>query len=152
MNDDFVEIEQLISACIVHNQALNQCMLDDQNYFIANDFASMEQSDLKKADIQAQLNQFFQQLFNQAAITASSGDLFTKLSTYADTLDGPRQSKLGTLIQTLKEEYTSALRLIQMNRQVVHSNLDYIKDVISQLTQTPKKANCTTYDQTGALG
>ncbi len=151
MKEAFSDIKRLVIEFILQNKALNQCMFDDQSHFSNNDFTSLEQSDLNKAAIQATLSDVMSQLDNHPAITINYGDLFVKLSYYAGTLSSVDQTTLLDLIQNMREEYTTGLRLVLINRQVVNANLGYIKEVISQLTQTPKQLNSTTYDQTGVL-
>lgn len=151
MNDDFVVIDCLVSEFVLQNKALNQCMLDDQHYFSNNDLLSLEQSDLKKTEIQAALIGLMHQFDNHPAFKVTYGDLFVKLSYYAGTLSEPKQTILLEHIQQMREEYTTGLRLVLMNRQIVNTNLGYMKDIISQLTHSPKRVDSTTYDHTGAI-
>lgn len=151
MSPDFPVIEQLVIDFLEQSRALNQWMRDDQRSFSANDMASLEESDLKKLDIQVSLRQTIEQLEQNPAITITYGDLFVKLSYYAGTVDAPHQSKLLNLIQAMREEYTAGLRLTLVNRKVVNENLAVIKQMMSHLTQTPIKTTTVTYNQTGVL-
>lgn len=152
MSDDFFVIERLINDFVAQSKALNQCMLDDQQYFAHNDLVSLERSDLKKSTLQADLNMTINQLINHRLLTAPYGDLFVRLSYFAGTLNHTEQSALFDVIQQMRVEYTSAMRLVAMNRQVVKTNLGYIKDFIGQVTETSLPMNSVTYDHTGVLG
>lgn len=151
MKDDAAAIDGLVSEFVAKNKALNQCMLDDQRHFSNNDMVSLEKSDAIKAEIQTALSGLMSQLDNHPALTVTYGDLFVKLSYYAGTLREPQQSTLLEHIQEMREAYTTGLRLVLMNRQIVNTNLGYMKEIISHLTQTPRQVNTSTYDHTGAI-
>jgi flagellar biosynthesis/type III secretory pathway chaperone len=157
LNDDsgirteFLEVKQLVTDCITYTQSLNEHMQADHAYFSTQDLTALEQSDLKKSDIQAALSNLIEQLENHFALQSSDHDLWSKLSHYASQLDWIRQTQLSTLIQSLRQAYNSGLRLALINRQVVNANLTHLKTIISQLTQSSTDINSATYDHTGAL-
>ena len=152
MRDDFLAIQRLMNDFVTQCKALNQCMLDDQSYFAGNDRVSLEKSDLKKSTLQADLNMTISQLINHPALTAPYSDLFVRLSYFAGTLNDTEQGVLLDVIQQMRVEYASAIRLVAMNRQVVNTNLGYIKDFISQVTETSPSMDSATYDHAGVLG
>lgn len=149
--DAFNDIIQLVEACVVETQALNQCLKNDQHYLKMNDLISMEQSDANKESIHQRLSGHFQQLVQHAVLNLSYGDLFVKLSYYAGGRETAQQNQLLTLIQQLREAYMTSAGLLQVNKQVVNANLAYVKDVISQLTQSDTRISKNTYSQAGVL-
>ncbi|MFI4919425.1 MAG: hypothetical protein ACHP65_07705 [Legionellales bacterium] len=151
MNNDSAEIECLVKDFLACLCLLNQCMLEDQSHFSVNDFVALEQSDLSKSQLNANLRILIDQLAAHAAITGLAGDLFEKLSSYADTLAAHQQSVLLELIHSLRKEYQTGLQLMHLNRQVVHANLTYVKELFSHLTQSPPCSKSTVYDQSAAI-
>lgn len=145
------DIELLLSNFLRDLQALNQCMRDDQHYFSKNDFLALEQSDLEKARINADLTETIDAIVVHFSNTNSAGDLFSMIGQYASSLDTNRKSKLVCLNQQIQDEYQAGVQLMHLNRHVVDINLQYVKNMVSYVMQgTPSEKNHT-YNETGAI-
>lgn len=151
MNPDVEEMKSLLLGFRDNLQKLNHCMLNDQRYFSTNDLAALEESDLNKLHINNDIRALIERLSNNITIKGYEGDLFTKLSHYAAALTPETHAEIQELISVLHQEYKAGIQLINLNRYVINSNLNYVKELISHLTQTPLDKNNTTYDQSGVI-
>lgn len=145
------DIELLLNTFLLNLQALNQCMRDDQRYFSKNDFLALEQSDLEKARINADLVKTIEAIAEHFSNTNSAGDLFSMIGQYASSFDANRKSKWGCLNQQIQDEYQAGVQLMHLNRHVVDINLQYVRNMVSYVMQgTPSEKNHI-YNETGAI-
>lgn len=152
MNAEYIEeIEHLINKFITYSCQLNQCMQEDQSHFLVNDLLAIEQSNLKKEALNLNLQELFRQLSAHDAIQSTQGDLFTRLACYAKTLSDCNDTRLAALIKTMRETNQTGLELMHLNRQVVYTNLAYVKELLSNLTLSHSNSKNNTYDQMGLV-
>lgn len=150
MNDDVVVLQ--VGELVQTVRDLIQLLDDDRVYFEANALDKIEQNNEKKAEANERLENLITALATSPDLLAYSGNLYEKLLQRVEHCTYPSRARLDRLLHTLQDELMRYSRLLLINRQVVHANLGFIKDVFYALINESIKENQQpTYDRQGQL-
>lgn len=126
---------------------LNELLEQDKSYFSGNQLDQIEENLLRKITANQRINERLQALAQMPIESASSENLFSNLTDYAEQQEHP---ELIALLQELGNEMAACQDNMSVNGQVIDNHLAYIRDLLNALTQTNAPSS-TVYDQAGRL-
>ncbi len=128
-------LKEMLQCC----QDIQEILKNDKDYFIKNDLASIEKSNIKKKELLEKLN-FLSVNMNSRD---QSKDLFERVASAA-------QQEVTSLAEKLKIEIAACYKSIIINSTIVFSNLQQLKEIWDKLASYNSNNNCV-YDGKGGI-
>lgn len=150
--DNDAKILVLLHEFIAHTRKLTLLLKDDAESFKRNNLISIEENNLKKMDINNDLQEIVKELLAIPSLTACHGTVYERLLQHAASMSVSKQNELGKLLGKMTVEITHYDKTVATNKHVLNYNLSYIKDILFALVHNKvKETSETTYDRLGAL-
>lgn len=143
-------IINLVREFIDNTRDLNITLHDDKDYFKENNLEMLELSNDKKNVLNNKLKSIYEALAINPNIAIYSGNIFDKLLSFAKSITDSRLI-LKNLVTTMQDESNITIDLMQINRNVVSSNLSYVRDIVGEITQNTHSSKSNVYDGRGII-
>jgi hypothetical protein len=145
------EIIRLIKELINNTGSLISLLKSDVVYFKENNLIAIEKNNEEKYLINKKLEEIIHDLFNHPSLMPYTGTLNDKLSQCAQLLSNKERDELEQLLDTMTVVVSTYNQIMRVNRQVVNSNLAFIKDLFFSLVVNNNEEPQSTYGKTGVL-
>jgi len=143
-------IVMLMHDLIASVRLLNEQLLQDKLWFKQNDLQAIDESNIEKSVLNAQIQQISEKLLQQPELTALSGTLFQRILSVAK--NSPHlQQEISEQLAHFQSESDITYERMHANRNVVSSNITYVRGLVDQLVQNNRKQPTDVYDGTGTI-
>ncbi|MGQ3892624.1 hypothetical protein [Legionella sp. CNM-4043-24] len=150
MSDD-VKLLELIERFIQQTRHLTALLQKDLDYFRENDLSSIEKNNISKNEANERLIEILTEFNTIPDLTLSQGNLYEQLLQYTRNRTS-QSAELDYLLAVMHNELDAYSQLLNVNRQLVTANMDFIKDIFSGLmNHYDADDKTTTYDRQGLL-
>lgn len=127
LNQSLGPVVDSLKEMIQHCKNIQILLETDRNHFSNNDLKSLEESNVKKAELINQLNQ---------------------LVTQVDTHEIKSKTDIDSIINQLKTEVNQCYKLLAVNNNIVFTNMQQLKEIWDKLAVQQRTAE-SIYDHNG---
>lgn len=139
MDDVNTSFTNALDSLVTSIQQLNQLLLDDNDYFVANDLVKINESNDKKNKILLELGSNMKELDDLIPVSANGAKL--SLSEYVNQLDASTANYSRRILDNLYDSLSTGYNNLVTNNHVVVANLGFINSVWDSLLTIAKQSD-----------